>query len=111
MPYLGCFEDKNARDLTALNWNSGPAECFRLAREKKYEFVALQYGGQCFAGNSVGRYGDRSDSECSTPCKQEKGMKCGAGWRNSVWFTGTLTFEKHTNYCVTAGGKDLTQTK
>jgi hypothetical protein len=38
-------------------------------------------------------------------------MKCGAGWRNSVWFTGGVSYEKSNNYCVSAKGKDLKQTK
>jgi hypothetical protein len=99
--------DNKNRDLTVINWNTSPAECFRQAREKKYEFVSLQYKGQCFGGNSVGRYGNKPDAECNTSCTAEKEMKCGGSWRNSVWFTGPLSFEKHNNYCVTAGGKDL----
>lgn len=98
--------------MTPINWNTSPTECFRAARAKGFEFVALQYAKQCFGGNAVGKYGAKADdSECSTVCSQEAGMKCGGGWRNSVWFTGALTFEKHNNYCVTANGKDLNQSK
>lgn len=103
--------DRNQRDLTPINWNTSPTECFKAARDKGFEFVSLQNKGQCFGGNAVGKYGDRPDKECNMPCNKEKEMKCGGGWRNSVWFTGHLTFEKHLNYCVTASGKDLQQTK
>jgi len=51
LPYIGCFEDKGQRDLTPINWNTSPADCFRAAREKGFEFVALQHKAQCFGGN------------------------------------------------------------
>ena len=111
LSYVGCFVDKRSRDLTPINMNTSPKACFKAAREKGYEFVSLQWRGQCFGGNSVGKYGNRPDKECNTACSAEKGMKCGGGWRNSVWFTGHLTFQKHLNYCVTSSGKDLAQTK
>jgi hypothetical protein len=38
-------------------------------------------------------------------------MSCGGGWRNSVWFTGGVSYSKGNNYCVSASGKDLTQTR
>jgi hypothetical protein len=109
LPYIGCFKDKGKRDLpTLLNGKASPTECFRAAREKGFEFVGLQYSGECWAGNTVGKYGDAPDGECNRKCKKEPAMNCGGSWRNSVWFTGHLTFEKHMNYCVTASGKDLT---
>jgi len=111
LPYLGCFKDKGSRDLTRISGNSSPANCFKTAREKGYEFAAMQYGQECYGGNRVGKYGDASDKECSKECSQEKGMKCGGGWRNSVWFTGGVSYEKSANYCVSASGKDLAQTK
>lgn len=107
LSYLGCFTDKNNRDLTPINWNTSPQECFKLARDKGYEFVSMQNGNQCFGGNRVGKYGDRPDSECNKECTKEKGLKCGGAWRNSVWFTGGVSYEKTQNYCVSASGKDL----
>lgn len=35
--------------------------------------------------NNFGRYGQVDDSECSMNCKLETNIKCGGGWRNSVW--------------------------
>jgi hypothetical protein len=66
--YLGCFVDKGSRDLTPINMNTSPKECFKAARDKGYEFASMQYGSQCFGGNTVGRYGDRPDKECSKEC-------------------------------------------
>lgn len=107
MPYLGCYKDASKRDLTDwLKDNTTPAECFKLARDKNYEFVGIQVGHQCWGSQRVGIYGNVPDSECKFDTK-DKGLKGGSTFRNSVWFTGTQTFKKHSNYCVNAGGKDL----
>lgn len=108
---MGCFKDQNNRDLTGIAGVDNPEACFKAARDRGFEFAAMQFGSQCFGGNKVGKWGDRPDKECNMECTKEKGMKCGAGWRNSVWFTGGLSYEKSGNHCVSASGKDLPQTK
>lgn len=45
----------------------------------------MQYRGECWGGNSVGKYGKRPDSECNMRCKHDNSRMCGAGWRNSVF--------------------------
>lgn len=67
----------------------------------------MQYGKECFGSNEVGKYGDRPDKECNMECNKEPGMKCGGSWRNSVWFTGGLSYEQHSGHCVTSDNKDL----
>jgi len=67
----------------------------------------MQYGKECFGGNEVGKYGSRPDKECNMECNKEPGMQCGGSWRNSVWFTGGMSYEKHDNHCVTSDNKDL----
>jgi hypothetical protein len=68
LKYLGCFKDNASRDLSWIRGVSNPSQCFKKARELGYEFVALQFGGQCFGGNQVGKYGDRPDKECKMEC-------------------------------------------
>jgi hypothetical protein len=111
LSYLGCFKDNASRDMSWVTSNGTPEGCFKNVRDKGYEFAALQYGGQCFGSNKVGRYGDRPDKECNKECNTEKGMMCGGGWRNSVWFTGGVSYEKSINHCISASGKDLQQTR
>jgi hypothetical protein len=111
LSYLGCFKDNNNRDMTGIPGVDSPEACFKAVREKGYEFAAMQFGSQCFGGNTVGKYGDRPDKECNKECSKEKGMKCGDGWRNSVWFTGGVSYTKSTNHCISAKGKDLPQTR
>ena len=50
-----------------------------------FKFVGMQYAGECWAGNSVGKYGKRPDKECNMQCKKDNSRTCGAGWRNSVF--------------------------
>jgi len=45
----------------------------------------MQYRGECWAGNAVGKYGKRPESECNMKCKNDNSRICGAGWRNSVF--------------------------
>lgn len=45
----------------------------------------MQYRGECWAGNSMGKYGKRPDSECNMKCKKDNSRICGAGWRNSIF--------------------------
>jgi hypothetical protein len=69
LPYLGCFVDNGSRDLSPINMSTSPQECFKQARNRGYEFAAMQDGHQCFGGNTVGKYGDRNDKECNMECK------------------------------------------
>jgi len=83
----GCFVDKGNRDLPKLlrEGYGNYKACFDAATKGGFEFVGLQYGGECWAGNSFGKYGKKPDHECSMPCKKDKGKTCGNGWRNSVF--------------------------
>lgn len=109
--YLGCFKDSGNRDLTRISANTSPKECFKQARNRGFEFAAMQNGAECYGGNKVGKYGSVNDKECSKECNQEKGMKCGGTWRNSVWFTGGVSYKKHLNHCASASNKDIQEAK
>jgi hypothetical protein len=45
----------------------------------------MQYRGECWGGNSMGKHGKRPDSECNMKCKKDKSRMCGAGWRNNIF--------------------------
>lgn len=57
----------------------------------------MQYGGECWVGQKVGKYGKRPDKECNMPCKKDKDRTCGAGWRNSVFELKLLPQKKDTS--------------
>ena len=83
----GCFKDKSKRDIPfhLKEATGNPRKCFELAVKSGYKYVGLQNGGECWAGNAVGKYGQVKDSECSMPCAMDNTKHCGAAWRNSVY--------------------------
>ena len=51
-----------------------------------YRYFGLQYGTQCFCGNSFGRYGKSpNQGDCNKPCLANRNEICGGTWRNSVY--------------------------
>jgi hypothetical protein len=85
--YIGCFVDQGKRDLPTLirEGYGNYKTCFELAAAKDFKYAGLQYSGECWAGNEFGKYGQKANKECNMDCKKDKGRKCGAGWRNSVF--------------------------
>lgn len=59
--YLGCFVDQNNRDMTRIKNDASPKECFKMARDRGFEFAGIQNGAECFGSNKVGRYGSVDD--------------------------------------------------
>jgi len=83
----GCFKDAVNRDLPKLlrDGYGSPRNCFQKAMDAGYKYAGLQYRGECWAGNSFGKYGKRPDSECNMKCRKDNSRTCGAGWRNEVF--------------------------
>jgi hypothetical protein len=87
--YVGCFTDGWDRMLPELLAEGSTASaCTDLARTRGHRYAGLQYYGQCWAGDELGRAGHHqvSDAECDTRCYD--GSLCGGTWRNSVWEVG-----------------------
>jgi hypothetical protein len=49
--------------------------------EGGFKYAGLQFGGECWAGNTFGKYGKKPDSECNMPCREDNKRKCGGSWR------------------------------
>jgi len=86
--FVGCFTDNTARDMTyVLNSPTMSVEiCNQLALANHFPFFGVQYGTQCFAGNSYGRYGP---GICNEPCSANPSEICGNAYANSVYLAGT----------------------
>lgn len=95
--YIGCFKDAEKRDLgTYIAVAEGNVKlCFEEASRLGFAYAGLQYRSQCFAGNSVGAHGQAFDGECYMECKNDEGVRCGAGWRNSVFHVPTYEHPPH----------------
>lgn len=87
--YLGCHRDDPARrDLEKyVGMSHQPITC--MAACSKYKYFGLQYGGECYCGDSYGAYGRSREEECFTPCSSDSKLICGGVLRNSVFKHGT----------------------
>ena len=105
LEYLGCYRDvyaANERDLLGsllLNDDGAnlitPSYCEDYCGTRQFAYVGVQYGSECWCGNSYGKHGRLEDSECSTPCVGDASLvnQCGGALANSV-FKVTKQYEK-----------------
>jgi len=81
--YLGCFKDEPTRDISERQSGSfSLSECLYQCQEDGYYYAGLQYGYECFCGDSYGSYG--TSSGCTMDCTDGPGV-CGGGYANSVY--------------------------
>lgn len=91
--YLGCYSDSSVtRALPNELATSGATieSCIALAQAQNLPYAGLQYGGQCFAGNSLS-YALSAASNCNMPCTANTNETCGGSWFNSIYGTGVGT--------------------
>ncbi|HTP27063.1 MAG TPA: WSC domain-containing protein, partial [Anaeromyxobacteraceae bacterium] len=89
--YQGCYTDESTRALNSELISSGATveTCIAAAQAKGFSYAGLQYGGQCYAGNTL-RYTKVADSQCTSPCTANSSEICGGSWLNSIYST-TIT--------------------
>lgn len=99
--YIGCYRDEMAspsvRDLQGQllldEFHNSPAWCAaqcadpRRGGGKGFKYFGLQYGSECWCGNSYGRHGKaESEEKCQlTPCSGDRNQKCGGELANAVY--------------------------
>lgn len=98
---IGCYRDNGRRMLPNLNRNKGRGyfvsneECREWAHDNNYKYYGLQYGGECWGGNSLERatsLGKLSDRRCMNRNKSGKYINFlsqfqGGGWANDIYQT------------------------
>merc|ERR1712131_287970 len=86
--YIGCYEDREDRDFNFLSgYFKTPQSCVRDCSAQGFIYAAVQDGGQCFCGDSYGKYGKIPETNCMQPCKTDNSVTCGGAWSNSVYET------------------------
>jgi hypothetical protein len=90
----GCFSDLSTnRALTGwqstTNTNT-PENCMNACAGKGYPFAGVEYGAQCFCGNSIVKSGDTTGSQvaitnCNQACSGNGSLQCGAGKRIMIF--------------------------
>jgi len=63
-----------------------PAFCESVCGARhQYKYFGLQYGSECWCGNSYGRHGEESADKCTKPCNGDVTQQCGGELTNSVY--------------------------
>jgi len=91
--YIGCYVDNADRDLNGLNVSSSsmtPGTCAAFCAQNNYKYSGVQFSTYCFCGNSYGKYGSVSYTECNMPCGGDSKTDCGGNWRNSIYAVASL---------------------
>jgi glucuronoarabinoxylan endo-1,4-beta-xylanase len=90
--YVGCYTDSSTRALPTQLASSGATVegCIAAAQAKGLAYAGVQYGGECWAGNTVG-YTVVDDAECNMKCTANASEICGGFWRASVYATSAST--------------------
>ncbi|KAF5827351.1 hypothetical protein DUNSADRAFT_802, partial [Dunaliella salina] len=90
---IGCFEEpagtcpSPGRALTKLfesDDSMTPLLCAEKAARKGLRYSAVQYGRECYAGNSIQDYTTPSDY-CESPCTGDSELTCGGGCANEIF--------------------------
>jgi WSC domain len=98
--YLGCFIDNGTRSLPNFLMTSGATVegCIAAARALGQAFAGVEYGVQCFSGNTI-LYGPAFN--CSMPCQADPGETCGGDWSLNVYSTGVIQWRFGASFAVT----------
>jgi hypothetical protein len=82
----GCYSDQPTRALPVqLSAGASTIEsCVSMAKNAGYTFAGVQYGGECWAGNTIG-YNVLPSWDCITPCTANPNELCGGTWANSIY--------------------------
>ncbi|KAM8797211.1 WSCD1 protein, partial [Eudromia elegans] len=87
--YMGCFSDESRErtlkgavfyDLRKMT----VSHCQEACAERAYAYAGLEYGAECYCGNSLPSRACKAE-ECNSECKGEKGSVCGGVNRLSVY--------------------------
>jgi hypothetical protein len=92
--FFGCFGDNaGRRDLSgasSVGATNTPAQCLSFCKGAGYAYAAVEFGTQCFCGNTYGSYGPSAG--CTSACAGDATQVCGGFDAESVFATaGTLS--------------------
>jgi len=93
-----CVVDDGSRLLDHYISISGltPQLCRDQCSAKGFIFAGLQYGGQCFCGNTPPPKSRLAPiKQCSYACSGDKGLKCGGYWRMNVYQSDVVVLKKN----------------
>ncbi|KAF7311445.1 Glycoside hydrolase [Mycena kentingensis (nom. inval.)] len=72
--------------------NNTPANCQAVCQGKGYSIAAVEYGNECYCGNSfTSQPANAAASDCNMKCAGDASQTCGAGYRMQVYVRSTST--------------------
>src|SRR4029079_554097 len=74
---------------TSLGRGFDVARCVDVVRARGLRYAGLQWHGECYGGDNLGR-SPAPEIECNTTCDANPAQVCGGAWRNSIFDTGAL---------------------
>ncbi|KAL1123447.1 hypothetical protein AAG570_002527 [Ranatra chinensis] len=90
--YTGCFVDSmENRVLRGAKKEdkklNTPDFCAGFCYKGGFTYAGVQYGAECFCGDSAPQSAKVTDSDCNTACAGDSSIKCGGQWRLSIYKT------------------------
>ena len=83
---IGCFQDTPAR---VLPLDLGPGKtvetCEQAALNAGYLYAGVEFGGECFAGNSIDGLTQIRQGACAMPCTANTNEYCGGSWAMNIY--------------------------
>ena len=94
LPYLGCFQDysqnrilQNGSHKVNLRLTNSPEECGRHCYERKFPLAGLQYGHECFCGETVDSGHKTTRDKCEIACPGDANKMCGGYFTMNIYET------------------------
>lgn len=78
--YIGCYQDHSIRDLEGASFIAVDMTtdlCQTYCVKKGFKYAGIQFGSQCYCGNSYGKYGSIDEAKCNSGCPGKQKEKCG----------------------------------
>ncbi|KAH6694937.1 hypothetical protein BKA61DRAFT_741936 [Leptodontidium sp. MPI-SDFR-AT-0119] len=98
---IGCYQDSpDSRILVADSTEDQSStgmtveKCVAFAIDNSWQYAGVEFGGQCFVGNSLHGAATAPQSDCSQACAGNPSETCGNGnrmqiYKDSTWFSPT----------------------
>ena len=90
--YLGCFQDaRQPRHLNGSNTRlmdtMTPYDCVTFCHEKGYALAGLEFGFECYCGDSIEDQMRISEGRCNMTCPGDSSKSCGGSLALNVYET------------------------
>ncbi|CAN0139104.1 unnamed protein product [Pylaiella littoralis] len=93
--FLGCFADMRSDRTMVLSLTDAadltPDSCKTACSDGDNAYYALQYGRECWCGESGAVYDEFGDGECDYACTGDSTLNCGGYLANAVYEIGVST--------------------